>query len=105
MSRKPRTVQVNLANIRLHVPGCPNPALKPKAFYLNLSLSSFIGKYVKLKFVSQRGQNEYMWVLVKEVDGDKLKGNLNQEPIACQHLKNGDEVVLGRDEIIDVFSE
>lgn len=105
MPRKPRTVQVNLSNIRLHVPGCPNPALKPKAKYLHHALETFISKYVKIKFVSQGGQNEYMWVEVKSVDGDNLKGNLNQYPVLCHHLKDGDEVVLGRDEIIAVFGE
>jgi hypothetical protein len=113
MPRHPRTTtQVSLGsiiaisgNVRLHAAGCPNPALQPKPEYLTRSLQSFIGKYVKIKFYAVTDHAEYMWVEVKSVDGDKLQGNLNQEPIACHHLKNGDEVVLGRDEIIDVFSE
>jgi hypothetical protein len=103
MPRQPGKSPMNLSNIRFHAPGCPSPALKPKSKYLHQDLETFIGKYVKLRFVSQDGRNEYMWVLVKSVDGDKLKGNLNQDPILCHHLKDGDEVVLGRNEIIDTF--
>lgn len=105
MPRQPGKSPMNLSNIRFHAPGCPNPALKPKAKYLHHALETFISKYVKIKFVSQGGQNEYMWVEVKSVDGDKLQGNLNQDPVYCHHLKDGDEVVLGRDEIIAVFGE
>ena len=113
MPRKPRTTtQVSLGNtieisgnVRIHARGCANPALKPKPKYLTRSLQSFVGKYVKIKFYAVTDHTEYMWVLVKEVDGKKLKGNLNQDPVFCHHLKDGDEVVLGRDEIIAVFGE
>lgn len=92
------------ANIRV-TRCCSNcgDALKPDQQYANKPLQFFVGKYVKIKFTATSGDREYMWVAVAEIDGDNLKGTLNNDPVVCTNLKDGDPVILKRDQIIEVL--
>ena len=45
---------------------------------------------------------EHMWVLVKEVVDGKLRGQLDNDPVFCQQLKDKDTVDVALNEIEDV---
>ena len=98
-----QTDQEPASNMRvIHECGCRGDALKPNPKYALMPLKHFVKKFAKIKFVSRRGQNEYMWVEVKEIEGENLKGTLNNDPQLCTHLRDGDPVTLTREQIIDV---
>lgn len=49
--------------------------------------------------------SETMWVLLKEVDGDDLKGTLNNDPVVIEDLAYEDEIVFQRKHICNVLSD
>lgn len=72
----------------------------PKAgAYKGVDPKTFIGKYVKLGFPSKCGRVEHMWVHVEEMDGGKLYGTLNNDPVLDVGFVDGDPVGFTVDEI------
>jgi uncharacterized protein YegJ (DUF2314 family) len=62
-----------------------------------------VDDFVKLIFQQGGAMPERMWVLVTEVDGDKLCGTLANEPINMESLAYGDEVLFGAEHIVSVL--
>lgn len=62
-----------------------------------------VDDYVKLIFQQGGAMPERMWVLVTEMDGDKLKGMLSNHPINIESLEHGDEVLFGTEHIVSVL--
>lgn len=71
--------------------------------YKDHNPSDFVGKYVKLGFPCKNGATEHMWVLVHEIDGSKLKGELDNDPVYVTDfdppLKCGDLIEFETHEI------
>jgi uncharacterized protein YegJ (DUF2314 family) len=62
-----------------------------------------VNDYVKLIFQQSGAMSERMWVLVTAVDGDKLRGTLDNDPINIVSLSHGDEVLFGTEHIVAVL--
>ncbi|MFF3066563.1 DUF2314 domain-containing protein [Oerskovia sp. NPDC057915] len=60
------------------------------------------GTLVKLVFLPDEGIGERMWVLVTEVDGDRLVGVLDNDPAAIVGLLAGDRVEFERRHVLDL---
>lgn len=86
-----------LANIG-HV--CPKHSPKAGKFK-GQDPKSFIGKFVKLGFPSDRGVLEHMWVKVDKLgeNGDELEGTLDNDPVYEVGFVCGDGVGFNVDEI------
>lgn len=82
---------------------CENHAPRPNPELAAKDPRIFIGGHVKKRFDTDLpGPNgEHMWVKVHSVVNDELVGELDNEPAYCSNLKNGDPVVVKRDEIED----
>jgi hypothetical protein len=76
-----------LSNIRS---GHRNTMPKPKGF--SGDPLTLIGAYVKLSFSDLDGRVEHMWITVKEVNAESrtISGLLNNDPVLCKELKDGD---------------
>ncbi len=74
-------------------------ALRPEGEYDDRPLEWFVGRAVKMAFASAGGTTEHMWVEVKAVEGDRLVGALDSEPVVVRHLRRGDRVELGRGQV------
>lgn len=99
MSSQTSTKREPASNIR---PVCRSCGLQPNPKYNKIPLIFFVGKYVKTKFTAlDGGNNEYMWSEITGVDGNNLVGKLNNDPVICTHLKDGDTVAVTRDQIIE----
>lgn len=106
----------SMGNIRFY---CEEHAPAPKKEFAEKSPEFFIGKYVKKQFTVSdadlkviRGalgpgitapSGEHMWVKISSVDGDKLVGTLDNDPIFAVHLLLGNTVRVSRDEIEEVI--
>lgn len=80
------------------------PAHEPKpGRYKDHNPKEFLNRYVKLGFPCKNGSTEHMWVLVYEVNGNKLKGELDNDPVYITDfdppLKYGDSVEFEMHEI------
>jgi hypothetical protein len=56
---------------------------------------------VKAPFRTRTGGTEYMWVELRSVSGDELRGVLVNEPYEVAGLKKGDAVTLSQRELFD----
>lgn len=77
---------------------CSRHAPRPGR-YKDVDPRTLIGKYAKLGFPSECGRIEHMWVLVEEMDGGKLYGTLNNDPVLDVGFVCGDPVGFTVDEI------
>jgi hypothetical protein len=70
-------------------------------------LERFIGWHVKREFVTPPNDRhiteELMWVLIDGVDGDKLTGSLDSDPVWCDYVKLGDRVLVDPEQILEVM--
>ncbi len=59
-----------------------------------------IGDYSKIRF-GDSGPGEYMWVKVMYIDGNKIEGILDNDPIIVQNVKYGDKIIFDKGDICD----
>ena len=78
-------------------------ALRPEGEYDDRPLEWFVGRAVKMAFGSAGGSAEHMWVAVTGVEGDRLVGELDNDPVGVPQLKCGDRVELGRGQVEAVY--
>lgn len=76
--------------------------LTPNPRYQKRDREWFIGRCVKIAFESNKGDVEWMWVLVNRIDGNTLFGTLDNEPLYCTHLAYGETIALSRLQIAAV---
>lgn len=55
---------------------------------------------VKLRFVDG-DEEEYMWIVVDSIEGDSIKGVLDNSPNAVKNVKSGDVVNTTRRDVLD----
>ena len=67
-----------------------------------IDLASLIGSWVKKAFADSNDQVEHMWVRVTSVNESGVIGVLDQDPILCDNLKDGDVVKVKASEIEEV---
>lgn len=60
------------------------------------------GRLVKLVFVPDAGIGERMWVLVTEVEGDRMVGLLDNDPAGIAGLLAGDRVEFERRHVLEL---
>lgn len=94
----------SFTNIR---PVCNEHAPKPKPeLFKNINLTDLIGKYVKIAFKADRPgvDKEHMWVKVTLIDikTGMITGNLNNDPVSCSYIKDGDVVHFKKEQIEDI---
>lgn len=93
-----RTMPEPMENIRTF---CNKHSPKPDARLQKLSLNHFVGKFVKIAFEADdpKVRAEHMWVKVQMADmkNDELVGVLANDPMFCDGLKNGDQVILKKE--------
>ena len=77
---------------------CSN-CMKPDPRYFGQPPAWFVGRSVKVAFLSAAGIVEHMWVVVTGVEGDRLVGQLNTYPDFVEDVEYGDGVVLDRTQI------
>ncbi len=58
------------------------------------------GDYSKIRF-GDSGPGEYMWVKVMHIDGNKIEGILDNDPIIVQNVKYGDKIIFDKGDICD----
>jgi len=95
----------HLGNIRFY---CDKHAPKPQEQFRDWDPKDFVGRHVKLAFPADDPENphierEHMWVKVMEVDGQRLIGKLDNDPLFVSWLEDGSEVSFGRQEVEDVL--
>ena len=95
------------SNIGLVCPSCSKDRLQPKPEFQNKPLKWFAGRNCKIAF-HKEGLTEHMWVSVtgpsvEELCHKELCGRLNNDPVWCTDLKDGDIVHLDRSEIEEVL--
>jgi len=61
------------------------------------------GDYVKCEFESSDDRNEYMWVLIEEIDETTITGRLDNDPVLVHQIKCGDTVKINKDKIVQVI--
>lgn len=61
------------------------------------------GDFVKIAFYAPNDGQEHMWVRVNAVNGDKIVGQLDNDPVLIEDLKCGDKVELDRIQIEDLL--
>lgn len=76
--------------------------LVPDPAYKLLPLTYFVGRSVKVPFQTEDNPVEHMWVSVTGVDGDRLIGTLDSDPVATS-LRYGDEVHVSPSEVVMVY--
>lgn len=59
-----------------------------------------IGDYIKIRF-EEEDKGEYMWVKVKNIDGDKYEGDLDNDPVLIRNISYGDRVKFTKDDVCD----
>jgi hypothetical protein len=74
--------------------------LMPDYRYTTMKLDEFVGRLVKVRLQSADSKPETMWVDVTGVEGHRLIGKLDNDPVCVTHLKYGDTVYVWRTEII-----
>lgn len=81
----------------------------PYTFFLpseNEVLALRAGDLVKLVFQSVPPSREYaaerMWVAITSVEGDRLRGKLDNQPLDMPQLRPGREIVFRRGDVIDL---
>lgn len=88
---------------------CPEHAPKPNAKYADLEPEDLLGYFAKLGFKGKdpagRERIEHMWVLVTEVRGRELVGELDNVPILEMEYECGDIVGFEIGEIEDVHGK
>lgn len=78
-------------------------AQHPEAFPIPEDTSGVVpGALVKLVFLPDEGIGERMWVLVTEVDGDRMVGVLDNDPAAIMGLLAGDRIEFERRHVLDL---
>lgn len=91
---------------------CNDHAPKPGKF-ADADPTKLIGSYCKLGFQCKRPDGsplvEHMWVVVREVDGGSLKGQLDNDPIGVyegdfEGLACGDTIEFKLEEIEDLIT-
>lgn len=86
---------------------CKDHAPKPNAKFAKEKPLSFVGKYVKIGFRAKLPTGnetvEHMWVAVKAVEGKKLQGILNNDPVLAIDVECGDSVTFDVSEIEAVY--
>ncbi|MDA7916325.1 DUF2314 domain-containing protein [Verrucomicrobia bacterium] len=55
---------------------------------------------IKAPFTSE-DNTEFLWLLVTEIDGDEIKGNIDNEPVDLPGFKEGDEVTISVSDLND----
>jgi hypothetical protein len=75
----------------------------PKSINYQGRLVDLIGREVKKVFPAERANREHMWVKVISVAktdiGEAVIGTLDNDPYYTNKVKNGDLVIVQRDEI------
>lgn len=82
----------NVGFVHAHCAPQPDPTLHGEA------LANYVGAFVKLAF-KEAGRTEHMWVRVCGVQGDGLRGVLENDPVFCTRVANGDTVRFRREDI------
>lgn len=59
-----------------------------------------VGDYAKIRFGGD-SPGEYMWVKVTNVNGNKLEGTLDNDPVIVEDVKCGDIVIFGKEDVCD----
>ena len=72
--------------------------VKP-AFLAGLATGEAVA--VKAPFRARSGDDEYMWVELRRVDGATLEGVLLNEPFDVPGLRKGDSIQLGEEDVFD----
>jgi uncharacterized protein YegJ (DUF2314 family) len=62
-----------------------------------------VGDFVKLIFRQGGAMSERMWVQVTHIDGDKMRGRLDNMPINIESLSYNDEVLFGTEHITSLL--
>lgn len=87
---------------------CDKHAPKPDPRFLELPPEYFIGKHVKLGFLTEDGlDTEHMWVEVKSLcdeNDEELVGMLDNDPVKVDYTY-GELIAFSRDEIEAVYWE
>jgi hypothetical protein len=77
----------------------------PDPIYREYPLNYFVGRCIKKSFKDTDGMGESMWVFITKARRGKLVGTLENDPIVATHLRLGDTVAVGPEEIISVKHE
>ncbi len=78
-------------------------AQHPETYLIPEDTSGVVpGTLVKLVFLPDEGVGERMWVLVTEVDGDRMVGVLDNDPAGITGLLAGDRVEFERRHVLDL---
>lgn len=59
-----------------------------------------VGDYAKIRF-GRDSPGEYMWVKVTDVNGDRLEGTLDNDPIILENMKCGDMIIFDKGDVCD----
>ena len=84
---------------------CPEHSAKPDRRYLNWRLEHFLGRHVKKSFNDNKGQTEHLWIKIFKIDGGKLVGKVDNDPVFDIGIRFGNIVRVDRSEIEEVFEE
>ena len=76
-------------------------ASKPDPELAQMPPESFIGKWVYKTFLTGQAlvSTEHMWVKLERVQNGKLVGTLANDPVCCEGIHFGMEVVVEMNEI------
>jgi hypothetical protein len=89
---------------------CDEHAPHPDPQYFQKPLTWFVGRLCKIGFDVNNPAHpdiarEHMWIAVEEVDGEKLRGRIDNDPFYTTEFACGDEVVFDRTDIEAVYEE
>lgn len=59
-----------------------------------------IGDYAKIRF-GDASPGEYMWIKVTKVNGNKLEGTLDNDPVIVKDVKFGDTVTFLKENVCE----
>ena len=59
---------------------------------------------VKLKF-DEGEESEYMWIVVQSIQGDEIRGTLDNAPMTVKNVRDGDAVTARRADVLDWMYE
>lgn len=84
---------------------CPAHGPKADSAWAKKKPAFFIGKFVKKAFQTNRDRpkTEHMWVRILEATKTGIVGVLDNDPVACAHLKCGDRMTVELAEIETVY--
>ena len=63
-----------------------------------------VGDYAKIRF-GRDSPGEYMWVKVTDVNGDRLEGTLDNDPVILENMKYEDMIIFYKGDVCDRIRE